>query len=254
MRRPFVAGNWKLNRGPADAVTLAEALRSAVPPSIAATVAVFPTTLSVADVARCLSGSAVAVGVQDVAPVAQGAWTGDTSAAMARAIGCDFALVGHSERRSRHHESIESTRGKVVATLDAGLLPILCVGETLAERQAGQAEATVLAQLAGALAGLPDDRLSGVSVAYEPVWAIGTGQVATPEVAQAMHATLRGWLAANRPAWVAADLRILYGGSVAPGNARELLAMPDIDGALVGGASLDAASFLAILDAALSDG
>ncbi len=251
MRRPFVAGNWKLNRGPADAVALAEALRSAVSPSIPATVAVFPTTLSVHAVGKCLSGSAVAVGVQDVAPVALGAWTGDTSAAMARAIGCDFALVGHSERRARHQESIESTRAKIVAVLDAGLLPVLCVGETLDERQTGRAEATVLAQLAGALDGLPDDRLSGLSLAYEPVWAIGTGQVATPDVAQAMHATLRGWLGANRPVWVAEDLRILYGGSVAPGNAAELLAMPDIDGALVGGASLDAASFLAIVDAAL---
>lgn len=247
-RRPFVAGNWKLNLGPAAAAQLATGLRARLADVSGCTVAVFPTALSIASVAPILRGSGIAVGVQEIEAKASGAFTGANSAVMAREAGCEYALVGHSERRQLWGETDAGCAAKLVAAFDAGLLPIYCVGETLDERRAGRVDEVVFRQLAGGLAKLAPDQVAAVTLAYEPVWAIGTGEVATPAQAQAVHASIRGWLR-ERYGAVADDIRIQYGGSVKADNARELLACPDIDGALVGGASLDAAGFAAIVAA-----
>lgn len=250
-RRPFVAGNWKLHLGPRSAAALATELRRGIDPSIDATVAVFPTALSIPIVVESLRNTPIGVGVQDVEVAQAGAWTGSNSAALAREVGCEFALVGHSERRQGYGDPPDRMAARLVAALDAGLLPILCVGETLEERSSGRTWPVVEKQLDAALFGLPEDRLSGVSIAYEPVWAIGTGETATPDQAQEVHAAIRAWLGRQFAPWVGQDMRLLYGGSVKPGNAMDLLGQPDIDGALVGGASLVATDFLAIVAAAL---
>jgi len=248
-RRPFIAGNWKLNLGPEEAAAVARALVSAIADRGDVTVAVFPTALSVSAVLDAAAGSDIGIGVQEIEAVPKGAYTGGNSAEMARAMGCTYALVGHSERRQLWGETDERCAAKVAHALEAGLLPILCVGETLDQRKAGQVEAVVTGQLEAGLATLSPDQVGSVTLAYEPVWAIGTGEAATPAQAQEVHATLRGWLRARYGA-IADDIRIQYGGSVKPGNAAELLACPDIDGALVGGASLKAESFAAIVAAA----
>ncbi|MEQ1567006.1 MAG: triose-phosphate isomerase [Myxococcota bacterium] len=248
-RRPFVAGNWKLNLGPSAAAALATGLRERLAGRSGVTIAVFPTALSIPAVVPVLKGSAVAVGIQEIEAAASGALTGANSAVMAREVGCDHALVGHSERRQRWGETDDACAAKLSFALASGLLPIYCVGETLDERRAGRVEQVVFGQLERGLAKLAPDQIGALTLAYEPVWAIGTGENATPDQAQAVHAAIRGWLRAKVGA-VADDVRIQYGGSVKADNARELLAMPDIDGALVGGASLDAAGFTAIVDAA----
>lgn len=253
MRRPFLAGNWKLNLGPRDATALAEALRERLGARLAGgmgpTVAVFPTALSLPAVASTLAGSALAFGVQDIEPKPSGAFTGGNSAAIARELGCDYCLVGHSERRQLFSETDARCGEKLRCAFASGLLPIYCVGETLAERRAGEVEAVVYRQLQVALAELTPDQIGALTLAYEPVWAIGTGETATPEQAQAVHAAIRGWLAKRTSQAIADSIRIQYGGSVNAKNARDLLSCPDIDGALVGGASLDAASFVSIVEA-----
>lgn len=249
-RRPFIAGNWKMYKGPADADALAMALRRALVDAGAVDVAVAPPFISIPAVAARLKHSGVHLAAQDLHPAAEGAFTGAVSAEMLKQAGCAYAIVGHSERRTLFGEDDALVNQKVHAALRAGLLPILCVGETLTERDAGQEEAVVTRQLERALRGLPADQAASVTVAYEPVWAIGTGRSASPEQAQAVHAIIRGWLSASFPAFVGATLRIQYGGSVKPGNAAALLSQPDIDGALVGGASLDADDFFAIIRAA----
>ena len=246
----FIAGNWKLNKGPREAAALATSLADALSGREDVTVAVFPTALALLPVLEALEGSGIGVGVQDVEVAPSGAWTGANSAAMARAVGCDYALVGHSERRQHYGDSNDKVGERLRAALDAGLLPILCVGETLDDRRAGSAERVVNAQLDAALAGLVPDQVSGLTLAYEPVWAIGTGETATPDQAQAMHASIRAWMSRRFTPALARDVRIQYGGSVKPANATELLSCPDIDGALVGGASLTAESFAAIVAAA----
>lgn len=249
-RRPFVAGNWKLHLGPSDARALALDLVSALAGRGAVDVAVFPTALSVGAVIPTLAGSGIGVGVQEVEVAATGAFTGANSAAMAREVGCEFALVGHSERRQLYGETDDRVAARVRAVLAAGLLPIVCVGETLDQRRAGRVEEVVHGQVAAALQGLEPDQVGTLTLAYEPVWAIGTGETATPDQAQAVHASIRAWLHDHYPQWVGDQVRIQYGGSVKANNAAELLGCPDIDGALVGGASLDAASFAAIVHAA----
>ncbi len=249
-RRPFVAGNWKLNLGPKAAGDLAEGLRRSLAGTQGATLAVFPTALSVSTVVPVLQGSALAVGVQEIEAAASGAFTGGNSAAMAREAGCEFALVGHSERRQLWGESSAKCADKLVAAFAAGLLPIYCVGETLAERRAGRVEEVVFGQLSEGLAKLAPDQVPALTLAYEPVWAIGTGETATPDQAQAVHAGIRRWLRERHGA-LADDVRVQYGGSVNAKNARDLLSQPDIDGALVGGASLQVESFTAIVEAAL---
>jgi len=212
-------------------------------------VAVFPTALSIHAALPALAGSGIGVGVQEIATEAQGAYTGCNSGPMARELGCEFALVGHSERRQLFGETDAGVCAKVRTALQSGLLPIVCIGETLAEREAGQVDAVVHRQLAAAVDGLAHDQLASLTLAYEPVWAIGTGVVATPAQAQEVHASLRAWLRAHYPAFIADEMRIQYGGSVKPTNAQALLSCPDIDGALVGGASLKAASFAGIVAA-----
>ncbi len=249
-RRPFVAGNWKMHKTPAEADALAEALKRVLVEEAAVDVAVAPPSLAIPAVVARLKHSGVGVAAQDLHEAASGAYTGCVSGEMLRSVGVTWALVGHSERRQLFGETDAVVAKKVQACFRSGLLPILCVGETLPEREAGNEEAVVARQLDVALAGLHADQLPGVTIAYEPVWAIGTGKVATPAQAQDMHAFIRGWLASRYPAFVPRGVRILYGGSVKGANAAGLLGQADIDGALVGGASLDAAEFLAIVAAA----
>jgi triosephosphate isomerase len=249
-RRFFIAGNWKMNLGPTAADELARGLRAALVDTVQVDVAVAPPAISIPAVIGRLRHTGVFVAGQDLHPNNSGAHTGCISGPMLRDAGCQYVLVGHSERRRDNGETNEVVGAKLRAALGSGLLPILCVGETLSERDAGRATAVVEAQLAAGFQGLPPDQAATVTIAYEPVWAIGTGRAATPDMAQAMHASIRAWLRANFPGFVADTIRIQYGGSVKPGNARSLLQQPDIDGALVGGASLAVDSFVGIVDAA----
>jgi triosephosphate isomerase len=202
-----------------------------------------------AQVQAALSGSSLALGAQDVSAHVGGAYTGEVAASMLVEFGCRYVIVGHSERRAYHAESDVVVGGKVLAALQAGLTPIVCVGETLVEREAGQTDAVVMRQLNAVLAQLDAADVARIVVAYEPVWAIGTGKTATPAMAQEVHAVLRAGLAVKN-ADAAAKVQILYGGSMKPDNAKELLAMSDIDGGLIGGAALKAVDFLAIVQAA----
>jgi len=250
-RTPFLAGNWKLNLGPEEAASLASSMKECLNTRGSVEVAFFPTALSITSVIRSLEGSGIYVGIQDIHTEPGGAFTGANSSLLARQAGCTMALVGHSERRHVFNETDEQTKLKVQLAMQSGLIPILCVGETLAERQAGQAQAVVQRQLAAALCALTPSQIATTIIAYEPVWAIGTGHTATPEQAQQVHAAIRAWLGEEFPAFVAEQTRLLYGGSVKPGNAAALLQCDDIDGALVGGASLKAELFESIVKAAI---
>ncbi len=245
MRSKLVIGNWKMHGSrPANAELLA-ALRAARPLGCAAGVCVPFVYLS--DTAATLAGSEVRWGAQDVSVHPQGAYTGEISAAMLAEAGCRYVLVGHSERRAQHHESDALVAQKAQVALAAGITPVVCVGETQAEHEAGQTEAVVKRQLSAVIHTLAHCAAEMV-VAYEPLWAIGTGLTATPEQAQAVHAVLRAQLhAATRRGEL---MKILYGGSVKPDNAASLFSQPDIDGGLIGGASLKAAEFIAICRAA----
>lgn len=249
-RRLLIAGNWKMNKGPTDADTLAMSLKSSLSNIEAVDMLVAPPSISIVDVARRLHHTGVLVAGQDLHPEPAGAFTGALSGEMLRDAGCSHVIVGHSERRKIFGDSNEWVGRKVHAALRSGLIPILCLGETLEERDAGVVEAVVCGQLDAGLAGLESDQVATCVLAYEPVWAIGTGRTASPEQAQEVHATIRRWLENHHPDYVAQQVRVLYGGSVNPGNAAELLSQPDIDGALVGGAALDATSFAAIATAA----
>ena len=241
VRAPVLAGNWKLNRGPASTREFFERFLSVHAPRADATVIIFPPALSVAvAVAATSDRGDVAIGVQNVYWESAGAFTGEVSAEMARDVGAGYVLVGHSERRHLFGESDADVARKTQAALAAGLVPVVCVGETIEQRRGGEAEQVVLAQLRIAL---PEPELDPrLIIAYEPVWAIGTGETATPADAQAMHRTIRSELAARG----AESLPILYGGSVKPDNAASLLAEADVDGLLVGGASVDPDSFAQI--------
>ena len=245
MRRTLVVGNWKMNGSRTVNAELLAALTSAGP--WAGDVAVCPPYPYLADVAARLQGSAIGWGAQDCSSFESGAHTGEVSAAMLAELGCSYVINGHSERRAHHGESDQRVADKARAALAHRLTPIVCVGETLAEHEAGQTAAVVRRQLAAVIATLGDE-LSKIVVAYEPVWAIGTGKTATPDQAQAVHALLRVQLAAATSQ--AGGMKILYGGSVKPDNAALLFAQPDIDGGLIGGASLNAADFAAICRAA----
>ncbi len=246
-RRPLLAGNWKMNGAPAEAAELARGLRGALLDLPAVDVAVFPTFLAIPAVLDELGATDVHVGGQDVHPEAGGAYTGNVAAEMLKAAGCTMCLVGHSERRAYEKESGELLARKVVAALRAGLTPIFCVGESLDERESGRTLDVVRGQLADGLGALTETALGKVVIAYEPVWAIGTGKVATPEQAQEVHAAIRAWVGNTWSAGAARAMRILYGGSVKPGNVAGIMAQPDVDGALVGGASLKVDSFEAIV-------
>ena len=241
----WVIGNWKMNGSLASNADLLEAVRSRRTSSLKVAVCVpFP---YLNQVQRALGGSDAQNGAQDVCEHGSGAYTGQVSGAMLREFGASVVLVGHSERRQFNGETSELVAAKACAALAAGLTPVICIGETLAQREAGLAEATVAAQLAPCAALLAASS-ANVVVAYEPVWAIGTGKTASPAEAQAMHAFIRSWLGAMSPS--AASVSVLYGGSVKASNAKELFSQSDIDGGLIGGASLVAADFLAIISAA----
>ena len=249
MRTPLVAGNWKMNPATvAEAAALASELRTATGGVGGVTCVVCPPFVALAAVANALGGSDVGVGAQNMHPEAKGAFTGETSASMITGL-CSYVILGHSERRHLLGEEDAFINAKVKAALNAGLTPILCVGETLDEREAGRAEAVVEAQLQNGLDGVGADDVAKLVVAYEPVWAIGTGLAASSETAQEMIASARHQVARLSSADIAGEVPVLYGGSVNPGNADELAAQPDIDGALVGGASLIPADFAAILRA-----
>lgn len=248
MRRPLIAGNWKLHNTVRDSVALAQAIASGMTPG-EVDVVIAPVFTSLAMVASCLSEAPhVSLAAQDVHWDDKGAFTGEVSAPLLRDVGCRYVIVGHSERRQFFGETDERVRRKVDAVFRAELIPIACVGETLEEREAGRTLEVVLGQLDAIAKDLPT--LAQIVIAYEPVWAIGTGRVAKAEDAQAVHAAIRERLAVHGGAETADAIRVLYGGSVKADNAKGLFAQDDIDGALVGGASLDAASFLAIIEAA----
>lgn len=245
MRRKLVIGNWKMHGSLASNAELLAGLRAAEP--FGCDTAVCPPYPYLAACVLALQGSRIALGAQDCSAHEQGAYTGEVSAAMLADLGCRYVIVGHSERRSLHGETDALVADKAKMALAKGLIPVVCVGETLAERQAGQTESVVKRQLSAVIHAL-GSCTPQIVVAYEPVWAIGTGQTATPEQAQAVHAVLRAQLAAATPH--AQSMRILYGGSVKPDNAAALFRQPDIDGGLIGGASLKAADFIAICRAA----
>jgi triosephosphate isomerase len=248
MRRRIVAGNWKLHGDRAFAHGLMDAI-AAVPAPAGVERVVLPPLPYLGDLVERYAASGVAFGAQDVSANEKGAYTGEVSAAMLVDVGARYGLVGHSERRQYHHESSELVARKFLAARAAGLVPILCVGETLHQREAGQTEYVIQSQLQPLVDLGGVEALDGAVVAYEPVWAIGTGRTATPEQAQAVHAFIRGEIAA-RDAKIAGSLPILYGGSCKPDNAAALFAQPDVDGGLIGGAALVAADFLAIATAA----
>ena len=248
-RRTFIAGNWKMNLGPEAASELASSLRLALMDQTGVDVLVAPPAISIPAVCERLKHTGVMVAGQDLHPAEQGAFTSQISGPMLKEAGCEYVIVGHSERRSLFGDDDSMINAKVHAAFAAGLLPILCVGETLPQREAGDALNVVTDQLAQGLAGLAPDQVVSTTIAYEPVWAIGTGVTASPDQAQEMHAAIRGWLTERFPAFVPNQTRIQYGGSVKPSNAVELLQQPDIDGALVGGAALSADSFVAIVRA-----
>jgi triosephosphate isomerase len=244
--RPFFCGNWKLWGSLADSVALATGVRDAVAAVTDADVAVGPGFVALATVAEKLKGSSVGVAAQDGYWELKGAFTGEVAMAQIANAGAAYAIVGHSERRQYFGETDPIVARKAKATLAAGLTPIICIGETLAERDAGQALAVVGRQLDGTTGSLTDDELVKSVIAYEPVWAIGTGRVATPQQAQEVHASIRAKLV-QRLGARAQQIRILYGGSVKPDNVAELMKEKDIDGALVGGASLAVDSFAKIV-------
>jgi triosephosphate isomerase len=249
MRRPIVAGNWKMHGSRAENARLIEELLAGCAPQPAALCVICPPFVYLQEAARLLRDSALSLGAQDVSADAQGAFTGEVSAGMLRDVGCEYVIVGHSERRLLYRESDQLVARKFGAALAKGLVPILCVGEQLAERDAGRTQDVVARQLDVVLELCGAGALEQAVVAYEPVWAIGTGRTASPEQAQQVHAFIRARVAA-RDARIAGATRILYGGSVKAGNAAELFAMPDVDGGLIGGASLKADEFLTILEAA----
>lgn len=240
-RTALIAGNWKLH-GSTDLVQALTRAAKQAASSVNAEILLCPPAIWIPAVASALQGSSVKVGGQDVSAHEQGAYTGEISAAMLKACGSQYVIVGHSERRRHHGESSELVARKAEAAFAAGLTPIVCVGETLTEREAGQNWLVVESQL-NAIRGLLN-KTTEIVIGYEPVWAIGTGKTATPEQAQEMHALIRQWLVQQNAQ--AGHIRIIYGGSVKADNAAALMAQPDVDGGLVGGASLDAEEFIGI--------
>lgn len=249
MRKPVIAGNWKMYKLLGEAVETALALKPLVANANHCEVVIAPVFVQLKTVADRLEGSNVKVAAQDVAPIEkQSANTGEVSAEMLKDVGCSYVIIGHSERRQFYSESDNSVNQKTKSSLASGLTAIVCVGETLEEREAEKAEEVVKTQISNGLAGLTTSDMERIIIAYEPVWAIGTGKTATPEQAQEMHAFIRQVLTDSHGKDIADSVRILYGGSVKPENVKELMKQEDIDGALVGGASLEADSFSKIVN------
>ncbi len=247
MRRPVIAGNWKMYKTIPEAVAFVKQLRPLVAHVSHCEVIVAPPFTALAAVTDAARGSNLEVAAQEMHWDSEGAHTGDVSATMLLDAGCSHVIIGHSERRQDHGETDAAVNRKTKAALAAGLVPIVCVGETLAEREAGQTQSVLQRQFSQGLQGLTAPEFSRIIIAYEPVWAIGTGRTATPEIAQESHGFLRGLAVARYGDVPGAAVRILYGGSVKPDNAAGLMRQPDIDGALVGGASLKVESFSRIV-------
>lgn len=253
MRNFLIAGNWKMNGSTAMSNGLMDGIVAGMPASDRVELLVCPPYPYLGTVAARITGSGLRLGAQNVSAHAAGAYTGETAAAMLQDVGCEYVIVGHSERRAMYGESSEIVAAKFCAALAEGLKPVLCVGETLQEREEERTKTVVSEQLKAVIEMAGIDAFSNAVIAYEPVWAIGTGLTATPEQAQDVHKHIRDVIAAGNEQ-VAADVQILYGGSMKGENAAGLLSMPDIDGGLIGGASLNAADFLAIADAAAAQG
>lgn len=248
-RRRLIAGNWKMNMRRDSAAALAKSVVSAAGEDPPVDIALCPPFVYLNIVADAVAGTPVGLGAQNLYPQDDGAYTGEINAGMLSDVGCRYVILGHSERRALLGETDQQVSEKLHAALAGNLIPIVCVGETLEDREAGRTETVVGTQVRGSLAGLDEARAASIVLAYEPVWAIGTGKTATPEQAEEVHAFIRKLLGELFTPEVAAQIRIQYGGSVKPGNAKELLGQPNIDGALVGGASLKADDFLGIINA-----
>jgi triosephosphate isomerase len=252
-RKLFIAGNWKMNKTPSEAAALAKSLVESLSGFAGKIdIAIAPTFTALDRVSGVIKGSNIALSAQNISDKASGAYTGEISAAMLLDLGVKYAIIGHSERRQYYGETDEFVSKKAKAALAAGLLPIVCIGETLAEREGGKTFDVLKTQVKGSLAGLTAEEMLKTTLAYEPVWAIGTGKTATPAQAQEVHAFIRKLLAEIFCPDTAAKVRIQYGGSVKDSNAKELMGQEDIDGALVGGASLETASFAGIIKNSLS--
>lgn len=246
-RKILIAGNWKMNKTATEAADLAGQIIKAVGNQSDIDVLMCPPFTSIAAVSELVGNSTVRVGAQNMSDKASGAYTGEISAAMLRDLRVSYVILGHSERRSYYGETDEFINRKVLACLENNLKPVLCVGETLEEREAGKVESVIKTQLVGGLKDVPAEKAETIVIAYEPVWAIGTGKTATPDQAQEVHAFIRAQLV-ELFGTVGSSIRILYGGSMKPANADELLAKPDIDGGLIGGAALVAKDFLALVE------
>ncbi|HEY7679198.1 MAG TPA: triose-phosphate isomerase [Terriglobia bacterium] len=247
LRKPLIAGNWKMYKTIAETEAFMDQLAPRIFGASRCEIVIAPPFPALRRAAELGEPLGIGISAQNLHWEKEGAFTGEVSAAMLREAGCRYAIIGHSERRQFFGETDENVSRKLRAALAAGLRPIVCIGEMLAEREAGETEAVLGRQLAGGLAGLTESEFSPIIIAYEPVWAIGTGRTATPEIAQQAHGFIRGRVAERVSPAAAERVRILYGGSVKPDNISGLMAQPDIDGALVGGASLDPASFAAIV-------
>ena len=249
MRQPLVAGNWKMNGSLASVRELLQGLKDGVGQVNNAKVVVCPPAVFIPETQAQLAGTVIGWGGQDVSTRESGAYTGETAASMLTDFACEYVIIGHSERRTYHGETDQTVAEKFAAARKAGLIPLFCIGETLEQREQGITEDVVARQIDAVIEHCGVDMLGEGVIAYEPVWAIGTGKTATPEQAQEVHAFIRNRIAGSSPA-VADSMQILYGGSMKPDNAAELMANPDIDGGLIGGASLKASDFLAICTAA----
>jgi triosephosphate isomerase (TIM) len=248
MRKPVMAGNWKMYKTAAETTAFFQKFTPMVASSSHAEIVICAPFVNLPAAVEGARSSAIEIGAQDVFWLTEGAYTGEVSAPMLAAVGCRWVIVGHSERRQYFGETNETVFKKTVAALDAGLKPIVCVGERLEERESGATEAVCTAQFDDGIAGLAPEQFARIVIAYEPIWAIGTGKTATPEMAADAHRVLRGRARVKFGPEAAAKCRILYGGSVKPDNIQGLMAQPEIDGALVGGASLDPASFASIVN------
>jgi triosephosphate isomerase len=247
MRKPVIAGNWKLYKTAAETCAFMQVFAPMVAGATGVEIAVCVPFVDIPAAVEAARSTNIEVGAQDVFWLKEGAYTGEVSAPMLAAAGCQWVIIGHSERREYFGETDETVLKKTVAALDAGLKPIVCVGEGLGHREAGSTEAVLAAQCAGGIEGLEPEQFSRIVLAYEPIWAIGTGKTATPEIAAAAHQFLRSQVRSRFGSNAASACRILYGGSVKPENIQGLMAQPDIDGALVGGASLNPASLASIV-------
>lgn len=249
MRKTLIAGNWKMNTNRADAVALAKGVAEGAASVDSVDLVVCPPAVYLSAVGEALAGSPVALGAQNMSCQDGGAFTGEISHAMLTDIGTEYVILGHSERRTLFGETDKNVCDKTHKALAAGLVPIVCVGETLEERESDKTAEVIKTQFEGSLEGVTEAQITSVVIAYEPVWAIGTGKVASPEQAEEVHADLRRLLSERYTAEIAEGIRILYGGSMKPGNAPELLANPNVDGGLIGGAALKAEDFLGIAKA-----